>query len=71
MDTTTATADLALEAAALEHVRPGSVIALGTGPLLEGFVEALAAKKGRVEAIVAATRSTAGWLETLACPSLI
>lgn len=58
----------ALQRAVLEQIRPDSVVALGTGPNIECFVKALAAHKGRVAAVVAASRSTAAWLETLGLP---
>ena len=55
----------AVAEAALEHVRAGEVLGVGTGSTANFFIEGLAAIKGRVQAAVASSEATRQRLEAI------
>ena len=55
-------------AAALQYVTPGTVIGVGTGSTVNFFIDALAARKARIEAAVASSEASARRLRELRIP---
>jgi ribose 5-phosphate isomerase A len=55
---------------ALEHMHAGRVVGVGSGPLVERLISALAGGGSEPRTLVAASSSTASWLETLGLPAI-
>lgn len=56
--------------AALEHIRAGDVVGVGTGSTVDFFIAALATIKARIEGAVASSEATQAKLEEHAIPTL-